>query len=513
MTIVQSERPADPLPAEPGPIPALVGLLEECLAAARYCSWKSNEHLLEGLAGRTDLDLLVAREDAAAFREVLDRHGLKRLTPAAGADFPAMEHYLGIDLASGRLFHLHVHTQLVLGEHHVKNHRIPLEEAFLASVQLQDGVPVPARELELAIMSVRALLKYRPRDAVKDVLKVRTPGLKAAVRAELDWLLDRATPEAVHTALEATGDVVPAGDVVAFLTTYRRDPRAGATLWRLRRRIRADLRHTQRTGRVAAAGAAWRGFRADRARRRRPWEHRMTPTSGGLTVAVIGADGSGKSTVTEELRRWLAWKVSVRSFYLGSKAPSAASRGSYLVFRAFRRAGTAVGPRLAERFPLATGRDLALAGHHLANARDRARRERQGRRDAAAGRVVLFDRFPLTALDPRMDLRVLDGPKIAGFSRTTRSPLLRRLAAAEERRYARFRLPDHVVVLQVDPEVALARKPDHDRGAIEAKSAAAREAAALIASRLGAERVSTVDAAMPLEDVLRTTKARLWDAL
>ncbi len=239
----------------------------------------------------------------------------------------------------------------------------------------------------------------------------------------------------------------------------------------------------------------------------------MTPSTGGLTVAVIGADGSGKSTLTEDLRRWLAWKISVRSFYLGSKAPSAASRGSYLVFRAFRRAGTVVGPRLAERFPLATGRDLALAGHHLANARDRGRRERQGRRDAAAGRVVLYDRYPLTAFDPRMDLRVLDGPKIAAFPRAARSPLLRLLAAAEERRYVRFRLPDHVVVLQVDPDVALARKPDHDRAAIEAKSAAAREAAALIAARLGAERVSTVDAAMPLGDVLRTTKARLWDVL
>lgn len=513
MTIVQSERPADPRPAEPGPIQALVGLLEECLAAARFCSWKSNEHLAEGLAGRTDLDLLVARQDAAAFREVLDRHGLKRLSPAAGADHPGMEHFLGIDRASGRLFHLHVHTQLVLGEHHVKNHRIPLEEAFLASVQLQDGVPVPARELELAILSVRALLKYRPRDAVKDVLKIRTPGLKPAVRAELDWLLERTTPEAVHAALETTGDVVPPEVVGDLLATYRRDPRAGAALWRLRRRIRADLKQVQRTGRAAAAGAAWRGFRTDRVRRRRPWEHRMTPSTGGLTVAVIGADGSGKSTLTEDLRRWLAWKISVRSFYLGSKAPSAASRGSYLVFRAFRRAGTVVGPRLAERFPLATGRDLALAGHHLANARDRGRRERQGRRDAAAGRVVLYDRYPLTAFDPRMDLRVLDGPKIAAFPRAARSPLLRLLAAAEERRYVRFRLPDHVVVLQVDPDVALARKPDHDRAAIEAKSAAAREAAALIAARLGAERVSTVDAAMPLGDVLRTTKARLWDVL
>ena len=46
-----------------------------------------------------------------------------------------------------------------------------MERAFLESRRRQDGVPVPAPELELGVLSVRALLKYRARDVVKDVLE------------------------------------------------------------------------------------------------------------------------------------------------------------------------------------------------------------------------------------------------------------------------------------------------------------------------------------------------------
>ena len=32
----------------------------------RYCHWKSNEHLLEGLAGQTDLDVLGKKQSSAS---------------------------------------------------------------------------------------------------------------------------------------------------------------------------------------------------------------------------------------------------------------------------------------------------------------------------------------------------------------------------------------------------------------------------------------------------------------
>ncbi|HWL90278.1 MAG TPA: hypothetical protein VNP90_02835, partial [Actinomycetota bacterium] len=44
----------------PQTIPALARLLDDLADhGVRFCHWKSNEHLAAGLAGRTDLDLLV----------------------------------------------------------------------------------------------------------------------------------------------------------------------------------------------------------------------------------------------------------------------------------------------------------------------------------------------------------------------------------------------------------------------------------------------------------------------
>ena len=40
-----------------------------------YCHWKSNEHLIEGLIGKTDLDILVAVQDTAVARNILATQG------------------------------------------------------------------------------------------------------------------------------------------------------------------------------------------------------------------------------------------------------------------------------------------------------------------------------------------------------------------------------------------------------------------------------------------------------
>ena len=43
----------------------------------RYCHWKSNEHLLPGLTGDTDLDVLVDRNSSHVIQRVLAQLGFK----------------------------------------------------------------------------------------------------------------------------------------------------------------------------------------------------------------------------------------------------------------------------------------------------------------------------------------------------------------------------------------------------------------------------------------------------
>jgi energy-coupling factor transporter ATP-binding protein EcfA2 len=503
----------------PETIPALASFLDELAErGVRYLLWKSNLHLTEALAGLTDLDLLVDREHALAFREVVGLHRLRPLVPPPGGAHPGMEHFLGLDKASGRLFHLHVHYQLVLGERYVKNYRVPMERHFLDSTRLLRGVPVPSVELELSVLAVRALLKYRARDVVKDVLRIRSPGIPAQIRAEMAWLLDQTTVERVRETLRAGGNVVPPHLACGLLETVTREPRSGLALLRLRTRARRALREFQRHGRLAATveyvETAWN--RRKRLRRRPP-DALMTPAGGGLTVALIGADGSGKSTLVDELARWLRWKLEVRVYYMGSKEPSRRSRMLYLAYRALRRGHRTMvrrfGPESRAARPVGVVRDVTLALHHLSIGRDRASRYHAGRGDAQSGRVVIYDRFPLESLSPQPEHRLLDGPQIAASLGDSLGGLRGALAEIEERMYRTFRLPDQIVVLQVSPQVSVVRKPDHHLDVLAAKSRAAEELATLAEGRGRPVGVIRIDADRPLDEVLLALKARLWDVL
>lgn len=498
---------------------ALAALLDELAERGiRYCLWKSNIRLAAALASKTDLDLLINREQADQFREIAGRHRLKPMVPPAGGTFSGVEHFLGFDRGSGDLFHLHVHYKLVLGESYIKNYRLPLEREFLHSTRFLQGVPIPRAELELSILAVRALLKYRARDVLKDLLGIRSPGLPEEIREEIGWLLDQTTIEDVGTTVQALRGVMPPDPICDFLDIATRAPRSAYTLFRLRGRLRRAVRPFQRQGRLRATIKYYREtWRRRRRLRRRPLNHRMTPAGGGLALAVVGADGSGKSTVTHAVACWLSWKLEVRTYYMGSKAPSRLSRCLYVAFRALRRGHRTVSQRVMARSrvtqAIGAARDVMLALHCLAIARDRARRYHIGRGDTIAGRVVIFDRFPTESLSSRREHRLLDGPQISAALPGSMGRVTRALASAEERMYRRFKLPDCLIVLQVTPKTSAIRKPDHRRDVLVAKSRAAGEVATLAESSGLPVNVIRIDANRPLDDVLLDIKGRLWDVI
>ncbi len=167
----------------------------------RYCHWKSTSGLPIGLAGRTDLDLLVDRADAARFTATVRDAGFKPFISHSSRRFIGVEDWLGHDAESGRLVHLHVYYRLVLGEDHVKNHVLPIEAAVLDDVVLRHGVKVPVPASELTILTIRALLKYRRTDALKDALRLgRRGGVPPNVRHEVADLRARVSPDELQRA-------------------------------------------------------------------------------------------------------------------------------------------------------------------------------------------------------------------------------------------------------------------------------------------------------------------------
>ncbi len=209
----------------------------------RYCHWKSTSGLPAGLAGRTDLDLLVDRAHAAQFTAAVRDVGFKPFISHGSRRFIGVEDWLGHDPESGRLVHLHVYYRLVLGEDHVKNHVLPIEAAVLDDVVMRYGVKVPVPATELTILIIRALLKYRRTDAAKDALRLgRRGGIPPNLRNEVADLHGRVSMDELRRAAQHVVPWVPAKVFTDFVEVLSSNPRDAAALLRLRDATRRGLK-------------------------------------------------------------------------------------------------------------------------------------------------------------------------------------------------------------------------------------------------------------------------------
>lgn len=499
-------------------LPLAVGLFQSLNERdVRYCHWKSTPGLAGAMSGQTDLDILVDRSDGQVFRQILGDFDFKPLTSHPSRQFPAVEDYLGFDRSSGGLVHLHVQYRLILGEQHVKSYCLPLEQTFLRLTEIRDGVKVPVPELELIVLVLRALLKYRDRDFLRDVLGLgRSGGLRPSILRELRSLLAMTDLDDVLQVLQDEVDFVSPGLIVEFLTTIQKAPRSAWTLRRLRSQARRELAPFRRHGALRARLTyAWLvlttegplprifGGLRDAAR------NRKCPASGGITVAFVGADGAGKSTVTERIARWLSWKLSVRVHYMGVNQPSPPTRGLKTVRRLIGLGHAGCRRLFGENSAIArlidVPRQLAISLLSISQARDRYARYAIGRRQAAAGAIVIYDRYPLP--DVYIAAGPIDGPRVSSTSAVLPAGLARAVSRLERGLYDGIRPADHYFVLHVDPAKAHQRKPDHKRTTVDANALAIELMAA------DGPNQTHVDADQPLEQVLLDVKSALWRLL
>jgi len=478
---------------------SLVAFLTE-LQSLQCIHWKSNNHLAAALAGETDLDLLVAQDDAQRFRQLVLQYGFKLVISPPAKQFPGVEDYLGFDLATGRLSHLHVYYRLVLGKPFVKNHRLPLEDALLASARRHQSerVMIPTPAWELVVLVARILLKTGTRDLLRPVLDPAP--LPQFLQAELAYLTAQVHQGELQAVL-AANRVIPSEVVLAFLEAWKAGRLTPLRLFRLRSKLRRALTPYQRSPRWQTTGR----YLVRVLQSRWPWGHKVRKriVTGGVTIAFVGADGAGKSTITADTRRWLSWKLDVRTLYMGTQQPSWISRSAQLPFRIMARLHRLCTARLGENHALtramAALRYPLESVHAVALGIDRYRRSRLGRHAADQGTVVLFDRFPLPEV-----YQAMDGPRID----PSWGPFCEQLARVERRLYQAIAPPDCLIVLQVSPEVALARKPDPTPEKVTAKSTAVRNL-----QGHGTPHLTHVDADAPLEQVLLQVKRAVWSLL
>ncbi len=500
------------------PLPQALALFRHFDAAGvPYCHYKSNEHLLEGLAGITDLDLLLPRRQAREAEGAFHGAGFKRFTSRFAASYPAVEDYLGLDAESGRLIHAHVYYALVVGQKHLKGYQLGFDADLLAA-RVADpvtGVATSDPSYEMLLLLVRYALKAGLRDCLAEALG--QPFFDADARREHAWLRTRLQPGILHQLTEqklgkAAGEMIETlaarAPSVWELLAFRR--RAARTLARYRSYGILEGVPVRAVRELSALLSA-----LNRRLLRLPVPLRRIHPAGGRIIAFVGPDGSGKSTTVEEIRRWLAWKLDVYPVYFGSgDGPSSLLRWplkrAVRTLRALRAALAGKAPAPAAP-PLVSGGPPAprrLTPYRALWAAVLALEKRAKMRASVKARnrgmLVVCDRYPQV-----QSLGFNDGPLLAGWLESD-SRWRRGLARWELETYRELTLtaPDLLVKLDVTPEEARRRKPDTGPGEVERRRTAVRK----MDYGPGCE-VLEIDATRPLQEVLLQVKRAIWDHL
>jgi thymidylate kinase len=493
-----------PLPSTGSLTLALIHKLCKALDAEGvvYCHWKSNVALDRSARGDNDLDLLVSRADGQRFTEVLYRLEFKEARDRSEKQLPGVLNFYGYDSEADRLVHVHAHYQLILGHDMTKNYRLPIEKPFLAAAVQGDRFRIAVPEFELIVFVIRMVLKH----STWDVILGGQGTLPAAARRELEYLESRIVPTQVYLLLQQH---LPSISAMLF-DECMRSLRPNCSIWtriKVGRQLQKSLRqYARRSGGQDTCLKLWR--RLIRAGRCRVFGQspRKRLAMGGAMIALVGGDGAGKSTAVDELYTWLSQEFDTLKVHLGKPNWSwttSALKGSL-------KAGGWLGMFLKQKPSVQTIIDANPQGFsayfqllwNLCTARDRYRAYLKARRYASNGGLVICDRYPLP------QVRLMDGAhsnRMSNIERANR--LIKFLAQAEKQYYERIMLPELLIVLRVDPEIAIQRKMNEDVVLVRARCQEMWDWGRLLACS------SVLDASRPQADVLSDLKSLIWSEL
>ena len=477
----------------------LVATLSGTLAAKKisYCHWKSNTFLERSASGDNDLDLLVNRIHAQCFTEIVYGLGFKESRLPKNQELPGVRDYYGYDQESGRIVHIHAHFQLILGSDLSKNYRLPIEQAYLEASVQGELFRTPAPEFELLILVIRMVLKHSTWDSIL----IRHGRLSETERQELEDLSTLQTLSLIETVLPNLPGLNRNLFDLCLQSLqpdcpYWKRVKAGG---QLQKALRSCARYPLLDDIILKF---WRRVWPPILRRGFGYEPKSRFSNGGLFISIVGGDGAGKTTVINELENWLSGIFEVKKLHMGKPTWS----WTTTAVRGILKVGT-----LLRLYPFEGDiYEESLQSHRypwfiraLCNARDRYLTYIQARRFSSNGNLVLCDRYSVPGF------MKMDGPQCE-FALTAlkkKSRFLKNLTMKEKSYYQQIKLPDLLIVLKVDPEIAVQRKADETEISVRARST---EVMGLDWDQLSA---FSINANRSKNEILSQVKALVWEHL
>lgn len=394
-----------------------------------YCHWKSNERLSEFVNGEEDLDLLFYPEDEVRVHSTLLTAGAKKFEALPIGKYENIKDYLVLDTDTGKIIHFHVHFGLDIGEKNVKRFRLPWTSEILENRIKHENVDVysSSYEHELLLLILRETFRRPPHKIYFTRFRIT---VEDSINSEFRWLRDRVNNNKLRLLCDR---LTP--EVGELISRYLNKGITKTLLIETRKKTKA-LRVSTNTKSALQTEAVLVKYLI-----RSIWEkikykftgkilnkNRIDPR-GGQIIAIIGSDGSGKSTTVENLFDTLNRKLYVVKLYMGNPKEEHSFHPYFL--------------KLIKKLKL----------FPFWNLYEKLKNIKKAQKIRSEGGIVILDRYPQPAYPG-----IMDGPMIATYF-DSKNILVKMLSRMELKAFEKiFQIKiDVLMKLQVTPEVSSKR--------------------------------------------------------
>lgn len=408
-----------------------------------YCHWKSNEHLDASFKGDTDFDVLFNRNQKAEVKELFCQNGFILFNPPFNRRYHEIEDFIAIDYKQKKIIHFHTHYALEIGTSGLKEYRFNIEEEVLDTrvfSKIYDCYLINPR-YELLLLILRLSLKVK--SSWKSKFKTNREVIHANI--EFDWLKKRVSFEQFMSLIGEL-EIPYKKEDISNIYTNGFDFETFYSISLQKNKIK-NLEKDKFFNRLFKKWTKWVYFQYGRVMRKTGLSYvvkRRVNPEGGFSIAVLGSDGSGKSTQMKELKKIFSTKIDVESFYLGSNKGSRSGfrklldfiedKNLYFNIRALERI-------LNLLFALTIGFEKKV-------------RLKKALKLKKKGVLVLFDRFPQTD-----NYTFNDGPLLKKAI-NSKNIIYKSIGRYEKKLYSPSldKYPDIIIKLIADPNVLAKRR-------------------------------------------------------
>ena len=427
----------------------------------KYLHFKSNEHLKDGLEGNTDLDILVLWDSYYDFVNIITGHEFRLFEAYGNQKYNSIFDYLHIDKKTGRVLHIHLHCSYKFGKKFIKEYVLPIENLLYFNSFLDNNSEV--RSIDFLDESILLLLRTYTKNSFFTLIKSRFRYSEHFMKEYL-WLMARVSYK----------DVSKSG-IALFLNKkaryYMNNEFNRLNKKRINFRLYLNIKKSLKLYKTKKFSTLRYFFIRIKMITRyilkdifnHPLPYRRIRPEEGKIIVFIGADGSGKSTISKNVFKNLSKKIDVYYEYFGSGDGKSSFHMKFLKFfmRLHKRGKTDEASNIKGRREKITIARLIWA---IGLSIDKKQKLKKIHKAKSSGMLVICDRYPQTFVSG-----INDGPLLTSWK--SQGGIKKLVSNWEFGIYNRAEIiqPDLLFRLIVDEETAVLRKPYDDRSNIHKK--------------------------------------------